>query len=127
MRRQVTAFRVLVCGGRDYVEEWNVFRVLQELWDEHGMELVVIEGGARGADAAAATWADAWHQSGRNVAHLQFRANWLQHGKSAGPRRNQRMIDEGRPDLVVGFPGGVGTRDMLRRARSSGIEVKEIE
>jgi len=27
------------------------------------------------------------------------------------------MLDEGRPTLVVAFPGGRGTADMVRRAR----------
>ena len=33
------------------------------------------------------------------------------------------MLDERRPDLVVAFPGGRGTADMVGRARSAGIEV----
>jgi len=45
---------------------------------------------------------------------------WDELGKKAGPLRNQRMLDEGKPDLVVAFPGGGGTKDMvsarLRRA-----------
>jgi hypothetical protein len=36
------------------------------------------------------------------------------------------MIDQGRPDLVVAFPGGRGTADMVRRARAAGISVIEI-
>ena len=40
--------------------------------------------------------------------------------------RNQRMLDEGKPDLVVAFPGGRDTADMVRRARSAGVEVVEI-
>jgi hypothetical protein len=55
-----------------------------------------------------------------------FRADWTAHGKAAGPIRNQRMIDEGKPDLVVAFPGGRGTADCVRRARAAGIPVKEV-
>lgn len=32
------------------------------------------------------------------------------------------MLSEGRPDLVVAFPGGKGTADMVRRARAAGVE-----
>ena len=53
-------------------------------------------------------------------------ADWAKHGRKAGPIRNQRMIDEGRPDLVVAFPGGTGTADMVERARVAGIRVIEI-
>jgi hypothetical protein len=35
---------------------------------------------------------------------------WDELGKKAGPLRNQRMLDEGKPDLVVAFPGGGGTK-----------------
>jgi hypothetical protein len=47
-------------------------------------------------------------------------------GRKAGPIRNQRMLDEHAPDLVVAFPGGRGTADMVRRARKSGVEVAKI-
>jgi hypothetical protein len=33
------------------------------------------------------------------------------------------MLDEGKPDLVVAFPGGRGTADMVSVARAKGIEV----
>jgi acyl-CoA synthetase (NDP forming) len=55
-----------------------------------------------------------------------FPANWKKHGKSAGPIRNQLMLDVGKPDLVIAFPGGSGTADMIRRARKAGVPVKEI-
>lgn len=117
--------RVLVCGGRDYVQEWNIFQALEELWEANDYRLVVIEGGARGADTAAALWAETWND--RGVLHLQFRANWREHGKSAGPRRNQMMLDEGKPNLVLAFPGGAGTADMVRRAQAAGIEVRSMQ
>jgi hypothetical protein len=40
-------------------------------------------------------------------------------------RRNQQMLDEGRPDLVVAFPGGAGTANMVKLARAIGCEVIE--
>ena len=40
--------------------------------------------------------------------------------------RNQKMLDEGKPDLVVAFAGGRGTADMVRIAKRSGVEVREI-
>jgi hypothetical protein len=44
----------------------------------------------------------------------------------AGPLRNQRMLDEGKPDLVVAFPGGGGTKDLVRRAVKAGVSVHEV-
>jgi len=51
---------------------------------------------------------------------------WDELGKKAGPLRNQRMLDEGKPDLVVAFPGGGGTKDMVRRAVSAGVAIHEV-
>jgi hypothetical protein len=36
------------------------------------------------------------------------------------------MLDEGKPDLVIAFPGGRGTADMVKKARRAGVEVVEI-
>ena len=80
----------------------------------------VIEGDARGADRMAGEWAQC-----HGVQNLKFRAEWEKLGRKAGPIRNQLMLDEGRPDLVVAFPGGRGTADMVRRARAAGIDVIE--
>ena len=55
-----------------------------------------------------------------------YRADWEGLGRKAGPIRNQQMLDEGKPDLVVAFPGGRGTANMMRIAREAGIEVIEV-
>ena len=39
----------------------------------------------------------------------RFPADWNMHGRAAGPIRNQQMLDEGKPELVVSFLGGRGT------------------
>jgi hypothetical protein len=109
--------KVLVCGGRDYSCEQEVEDQLFKLSPQ-----LVITGGAHGADALAARWAE------RNgIALMVFRANWNIFGKAAGPIRNGWMLIYGIPDLVVAFPGGVGTADMVNQARKAGIEIKEIK
>lgn len=113
--------RVLVCGGRDFADEVSAWNALSRLFDEIGEPSMIIHGGAPGADSIAEDYA----QQTFCRSHV-FRANWKKHGKSAGPIRNQRMIDEGRPELVVAFPGGRGTADMVRRARAANIEVIEV-
>jgi len=35
------------------------------------------------------------------------------------------MLKDGRPDIVLAFPGGTGTADMMRRARAAGVRVVE--
>lgn len=115
--------RVLVCGGRDYTDSAAVFAELDALLQQHGT-LAVIEGGARGADEFAQLWAK--DNLRRGVELITVLALWEVHGRAAGPIRNQQMLDEQKPDLVLAFPGGRGTADMMRRARAAGVEVREI-
>lgn len=112
--------RVLVTGGRDFEDARLMFRVLERLDADRRVD-VVIHGGASGADRLAAEWADL---AMREV--LRFPADWRTHGRAAGPIRNQQMLDEGQPDLVVAFPGGRGTADCVRRAREAGVRVIEV-
>ena len=118
------SFRVLVCGGRDFNRPEVVHSALEAI---EGMcahlelEMVVIHGACpRGADAAVRSCrASFWV--------MPYRADWKAHGRAAGPIRNQQMIDEAHPDMVLAFPGGRGTADMVRRARKANIRVVEIE
>ena len=111
--------RILVCGGRDFKN----YNLLKNVLDEYYKisNLTIIHGGAKGADSLAGDWA-----KDHDIYLKVFPADWKQYGKSAGPKRNQKMIEEGKPDLVIAFPGGNGTADMIRRARNSDIPVKEI-
>lgn len=113
--------RVLVCGGRDYSDYRKLNDALQALHVRVRID-VLIQGGARGADTLAADWA---HVAG--VETLTFEADWKRHGRVAGFIRNQHMLTEGKPDLVVAFPGGKGTANMIVTARRLGVEVMEVE
>ena len=57
---------------------------------------------------------------------MEYPAPWKRFGPSAGGIRNQQMLDEGKPDLVVAFPGGKGTADMVRRAENAGVKVIKV-
>ena len=120
--RRIEGKRVLVCGGRDYDDRDHIWNTLTELNNSLGPFATVIHGCATGADHEAMIWAQT--MPGRH--HAPFQADWHRHGKAAGPIRNQRMIDEGKPDLVIAFPGGKGTADMVRRARAARVEVIEV-
>lgn len=54
------------------------------------------------------------------------RASGTKSATKLGPLRNQRMLEEGKPDLVVAFPGGGGTKDMVRRAAKAGVPIHEV-
>jgi hypothetical protein len=104
--------KVLVCGGRTYRNVSMVNLVLGALHDAVPIGRV-IHGGAAGADTLGGIWARQ-----NDIPVSVFRADWLAHGKAAGPRRTPRLLDEGEPDLVVAFLGGRGTADMVKRAEA---------
>lgn len=110
--------RVLVCGGRDFADRDWLFAVMDKLARERGPVSTIIHGGARGADTLAGEWA-----ASRNCPAEAYIADWASQGRAAGPIRNKRMLDAGRPDLVVAFPGGRGTANMVRQAKAAGVEV----
>lgn len=110
--------KVLVCGGRQFNDYLNASLALDDL--NLGEGDTIIEGGASGADACAFNYA-----TYRGISCETFQADWQAHGKKAGPIRNQRMLDEGKPDMVVAFPGGKGTADMKKRAKKAGLVVWE--
>lgn len=111
--------RVIVCGGRDYTDLARVFDVLGA---KRPHITALAHGGAAGADLCAGAWATA-----ADVPCHVYRADWRQHGKGAGPIRNQLMLDDFKPDAVIAFPGGRGTADMVRRAKSAGVRVVEVQ
>lgn len=145
--------RVLVCGSRTWHDPARlVDAVLQGLYDEHECgfgvlhltPFTVIEGGAVGADDAARQWAhlSPLHPTAGEsmpgfdgypaVEHLRFNADWDSHGRAAGPIRNQKMLDEGRPNLVLAFVDkplaeSRGTADMVGRAQRRDMPTYVIE
>jgi hypothetical protein len=80
--------------------------------------LTIIEGGARGADKLARQWAE-----DRGVPVATYPAEWDRHGVSAGPIRNRQMLEDGKPDMVLAFPGGKGTANMVEQAHRAGVLV----
>lgn len=128
--------RVLVCGGRNFgvaprygspddeahasAERASLRLTLDALHRDYVFD-AVIHGGAHGADMLAGEWAAI-----SGVEAACFPAEWSKYGHRAGPLRNERMLAEGQPDLVVAFPGSKGTAHMVRIAREAGVEVIEV-
>lgn len=106
--------RVLVCGGRDFVDALDVERILRPVWKQI---TCLIHGGAPGADQLAGLWA-----LDNNVPVKVFKAK-SDHQRVAGSYRNRRMLEEGKPDYVIAFPGGKFTKDMIVKARAAGVPV----
>ena len=115
--------RVLVCGGRDYLDGPHIHATLDRVHAKHGITLL-IEGGASGADVRARAWAIA--RKIPFVTEAVTDDDWELYGPAAGPMRNKRMIVAHRPEAVVAFPGGKGTRDMCAQAKAARIPVWNV-
>jgi len=128
--------KILVCGGRDFEDKKLLYNTLDDLatkfnlWappDAYGntlpLEMEIISGGAKGADTLAIDYAITnWCK------FREYKPDYKKYGRKLAPlMRNQQMLDEGKPDKVVAFPGGSGTADMCRRAEKAGIEVIRVK
>ena len=113
--------RVLVCGGRDFTDYVLVVETIMDIHIDSAITCI-IHGAARGADTEA-------ENAARHIGIPTevYPADWDKYKKAAGPIRNAQMITEGKPDLVIAFPGGKGTANMIKQAKDAGIPVKEIK
>ena len=118
MNDENNQLRVLVTGGRDFTDAVVIKEALMDI--EQRPDLI-IHGDAAGADRVAGQVAAKW-----GIEVWKFPANWARYGKSAGPRRNYQMIQEGRPTLVLAFPGGAGTANMIKQASKAGLTIRRI-
>ncbi len=109
--------RVLICGDRDWAARAPIRRIIQRMQPDD----VLIEGEARGADSIARDCAIA-----ARIEVDRYPALWAQYGRAAGPIRNQQMLKEGRPDIVVAFHAELdqsrGTKHMVSIAVKADIE-----
>lgn len=131
---------VLVCGGRDFNNDFLLYKELDKIIIDYSipnlpismdnyfdnLNLVVVHGGAKGADSLAGEWA-----KDRGARVEVFPADWENQGKKAGYIRNVAMADylennkQNYDVLVVAFPGRRGTDMMVNLALERGILVED--
>ena len=108
--------KVLITGSRNWSDKEAV-----EIAIARAKPDIIIEGGARGADAIAKEYA---HKTFRRV--VEIKAEWDKYGKKAGGIRNSTMLAM-KPDLVLAFSMDLsndkGTRDAVNKATKKGIKV----
>lgn len=119
--------RVLVCGDREF-DDWELLsEVLEPYFFEPNSHFIT--GKAPGADFLVRVYLKYMLLYPKNISKYltEYPADWKKYGNSAGPIRNQQMLDEGKPDLVVAFPGGKGTANMVKLAEEAGVKVIRID
>lgn len=129
--------KICITGGRDFgsaldeqgnltsraISERRQFQQVLDFWLAHfaGGGLELAHGGASGADELATEWAKE-----RRVPVTVFPADWKGLGKVAGPVRNRQLLEAWRPDFVLAFAGGAGTRNCVQTAKLLRIPVLEV-
>ncbi len=119
--------KILVTGSRDWSSREAIWDAISGACDPHWREcpydVVLIHGGARGADTIAGEYA-----TYEGIEVIVCLADWNKYGKSAGVIRNNHMLDMD-PDVVLAFQRNKsrGTQHCIGEARRRGIPVKLFE
>ena len=113
--------RVIIAGSRGITD----IRLLEQAMRQAGLDVTeVISGTARGVDQLGERWAEA-----RGIPVARFPARWELHGRSAGYRRNQAMVQHAAADptggaLVAVWDGASrGTMHTINLARERNLHV----
>ena len=122
---------VLAAIHRPDLHPWlgGLFRRLQALEPRLRPRITAVYAGcAPGVDADALAAAKEL-----GIPWKKFTADWDQYGNGAGPRRNTDMLNGlhrhglvDKPEAVLAMPGGDGTADTVRKARTMGILVVNL-
>lgn len=120
-------FSVIICGSRDY----DNYERLKTMCDyylskkiQSGERVVVISGGAKGADSLGERYAQE-----RGLEVKVFRADWDKYGKRAGILRNTKMAEIA--NACIAFPSAYsenkGTLNMIQQAKQHNLLVRVVE
>lgn len=116
--------KLIVAGCRDFTNEDLVhYEITNYLWELSGPTEIVC-GMCPGPDMFGRSWAgQGW---GKSASVKEFPADWVMHGKAAGPLRNQQMAEYA--DELLAFWDGKsrGTLSMITKMVLQGKPVKIV-
>lgn len=112
---------VTVAGPRDYTSKEFVDKMLEEILSDilakEVLPIHIVEGGAYGVDALAKLYA-----LQNELPYTEVKADWDKYGRSAGPRRNQKMAEMS-DYCIVFFKGSRGSASMIAEALKQNVPV----
>lgn len=125
-RERKKIYKALFCGDRNWSDRVSIRKEIHRLIKENGVtNLVIIEGGAPGADYFSRIVAES-----NNVHVAEVKALWNTRHKGAGPQRN-KVMRALEPDEVICFHDNidksVGTKSMKELAEEWGIPTKVVK
>ncbi len=113
--------KVLICEDRN----WDNYSIIKNYVEKLPKDVIIIEGGCRGADRLSKMVAIQL-----SLKFIEVKAEWNKYGKSAGPIRNRKMLDM-KPDIVIAFHNNIdkskGTKDCINEAKKRGMVVRIVK
>lgn len=120
MDENCRTFSVVIAGGRYYDDYDDAKAFIDECLKISCVknEIVVLSGGAKGADALGERYAK---ENGFKIE--RHAADWKRYGRGAGPRRNAEMAKK--CDMLICFWDGEsrGSKSMIEFAKKNGKKV----
>lgn len=109
--------RLVVAGSRDIDNRVAVQTILNNFLARHDVD-EIMTGGARGVDDMAHRFAEE-----RGIDNYVVKADWEEHGRAAGPIRNEKMAKMGDALLAIWDGKSSGTRSMIDNALNHSLDV----
>lgn len=113
--------KVIIAGGRDF-DNYDLLREKCDNILRNQDEVIIISGGAKGADSLGERYAKE-----RGYSTEVFHAKWEEHGKKAGPIRNQEMAINSNALIAFWDEKSKGTKHMIDTATDKGLLVRIIK
>lgn len=114
-------YKIVICGSRYWDNATVIEQALTNIPQKQTHKITIIHGDCYGADKMAG---EISRELGYKV--IEVPAEWNRYGKSAGPRRNERMLDM-TPNEVIAFHNDItiskGTANTIKQATQKGLKV----
>ena len=116
-RKKTQGKKVLVTGGPSFNNKELLERVLKQ-----EAPSVIIAGGLEGPETMATEY-------GRKhgIRRMSFPMPTPKYTRASAFERNSFMFETAKPDVVIAFPGGIDTHEVVKMARNTNCAVRIVE
>lgn len=111
---------IIIAGSRDF-NDYDLLKSTLDLYNFDPQKHEIVSGCAQGADSLGEKYAKE-----RGLQVKRFPADWQQHGKAAGPIRNEKMAQYAKGLIAFWDGESRGTKNMIGLAEKYGLKVKIV-